>query len=123
MKRAALIVFVLAAQFCAHAQLPQRMQFTLASNGDLTLSWPIEVIRLSSPKLTASYQVEVADSFTNWQANGSILRGENFPLGRASVRFSSLRDEPASFFRVRTLLDFSGRDFGGVRIINLKLNG
>lgn len=122
MKRAAHFVLVMFLGLAARAQNAPRLDFVMGTNGELTISWPVEIIRAVSPRLVASYQIEVGSTVTNWQRHGALLRGEDLPLGRVTSQFPDLRGSSNTFVRVRAVLDFSGRDFGALSLPGLRLS-
>lgn len=117
----AIFLFVMALQ--SKAQDAPLLTHSVAESGELTLSWPVHVLRAGNSDLAATYHVEIADVLPDWRPIGSPIVGANGPNRTSSVRFPDLRDKPASYLRVRAVFDFTGRNFPFAGFTNSNLSG
>ena len=111
MKRLAFIFVLMTAMAAPRAQMSPTLTHSVAANGDLTLTWPIQVIQTTSTNLRASYQVEFASEVGKWSAQGPLLRGRDFTTATGSVQLGGLLERSNSFVRIKALLDFAGGNF------------
>jgi uncharacterized protein YjbI with pentapeptide repeats len=121
MKRFAIFFLSLFAIAPAFAQNAPSLKQIPTSDGGFVLNWPVQVLTNASTNLNACYQLERSVEIGAWAPEGPLLRGENFKSHIASVRADILTNEPASFFRVRAVFDFSGGNFIGKFIQDLPL--
>jgi uncharacterized protein YjbI with pentapeptide repeats len=121
MKRLAIILIALANLASALAQTAPALKHSVDTNGDLILTWPVQIIPTRSTNLNASYQLEFAPELNNWTPLGALIRGTNFPAHTASIRLTDVLTRPASFLRVRAVLDFAGANFIGKIMTNAPL--
>ncbi|HEY6229241.1 MAG TPA: pentapeptide repeat-containing protein [Verrucomicrobiae bacterium] len=116
MKRLVTTLLAILTIASASGQKPPTLQHKLATDGALTLTWPVQILTNTSTNLNASYQLELANEVGAWAPLGALLRGEKFPNHLASIRLTNLLDPAASFFRVRAVFDFTGGNFVGKTI-------
>jgi uncharacterized protein YjbI with pentapeptide repeats len=121
MKRLAAILLLSSAVVSLHAQVAPVLQTKVGTNGALTVTWPVHRLVNLSTNLNACYQIEVASALGEWVPQGPLLRGEKFPNRIGSVVLENSLAEPASFFRVRAVFDFSGGQFMEKSIQNVTL--
>lgn len=107
---------------CVRAQNAPTFQAARSSDGKLTLTWPVQTIFQGITPLRASYFVESSGNLVAWQNATAILPGDAF-TNLVTVSFASLTNVPATFFRVRAVLDFAGRSFPNVNFPSLKADG
>jgi uncharacterized protein YjbI with pentapeptide repeats len=113
MKRFSSILLALATILSAHAQKAPILHQKLESNGELTLAWAVQIVSTASTNLNARYQLEFANELGAWEPYGGIIPAEETPQGLALVSVKDALTRPASFFRIRATLDYSGGNFLG----------
>lgn len=120
------------------AQTGPTLRFKLETNGALTVTWPVPQLHPLAPDLLPSYRAETASELGKWAPIDSLVTGADVAGGTARVQLAGLSNAPATFLRVRALLDFPGRmlvkrtltdgawdgaDFSGADLFGANLSG